>query len=118
MIEFLANYYGWGTQALSIVVGVVFLVHGWPKLSRGAGAGIWGGSRLAARAHGLVEVLAAFSVGFGFWTEWGAMAMVVVMLGALYHKIFRWKTGFSSSNGTGWEFDLVVLAGALAILLG
>ena len=39
------------------------------------------------------------------------------MLGAIYFKIFKWKMPFTSQTSTGWEFDLVLLAAGLVILV-
>jgi uncharacterized membrane protein YphA (DoxX/SURF4 family) len=67
---------------------------------------------------GLVECLAALAVIIGIHDEYAALALAAVMLGAMYHKIAKWKVPFTTHSNTGWEFDLVLLAGALAIALG
>ncbi|MEK7122472.1 MAG: hypothetical protein AAB855_01300, partial [Patescibacteria group bacterium] len=46
-------------------------------------------------------------------TTYGALALVVVMLGALYFKIFVWKKTFTEPGG--WELDSTLLAAALMI---
>ncbi len=48
---------------------------------------------------------------------YGAVLLIIVMLGAIYHKMFKWNTPFSALDKMGWEFDLVLLAANLAILL-
>ena len=119
MNEFLTNYAGWGTQALSLALGAVFIVHGWAKVKNPAMvAGIWGGSKALGAVHGFVEVAAGLAVALGLWASYGAIAMAVIMLGALWFKIVKWKTPFWAKDSTGWELDLVLLAGALTILLG
>ena len=40
----------------------------------------------------------------------------LVMLGALKLKIFKWKAPFSAHDKMGWEFDLILLAAAAALL--
>jgi len=38
----------------------------------------------------------------------------IILLGAIFH--IRWENGFFVSKG-GWEWDLVMLAGVLAIIV-
>lgn len=44
------------------------------------------------------------------WTvKQAAAALVVTMLGALYKKIFVWKTGFRGDESMGWYYELPYL---------
>jgi uncharacterized membrane protein YphA (DoxX/SURF4 family) len=38
------------------------------------------------------------------------------MLGALWHKMFKWKIPFLAADKTGWEFDFILLGAAIALL--
>ena len=119
MNTFLAQYYGLGSVALGIVLGVIFVVHGWPKAKNPAMmASFWWGSKTIAFLHGAAEVVAGVMVAVRWHAGYGAAFMVLIMLGAIYQKAFKWKTGFKSQTTTGWEFDLLILVGALAIILG
>jgi putative oxidoreductase len=53
----------------------------------------------------------------GLYAEIGALLVGLVMLGAIYHKIFVWHIPFSSMDKMGWEFDLILLGSAITILL-
>ena len=114
----LLAYGNLGMWLLRLVLGIVFLVHGVPKLQKpaqmaqGMGWPAWGISLL-----GLVEVAGALSVILGVYTQVGAALLGLVMLGALYFKISKWKTPFTAMDKMGWEFDLILLGAALAVLL-
>ncbi|MEX0833518.1 MAG: hypothetical protein WD276_06560 [Actinomycetota bacterium] len=50
-------------------------------------------------------------------TQLVAPAFMLIMLGAIFVKMTRFTTGFMSHQSTGWEFDLVLLAGGFLLLL-
>ncbi len=119
MTDFLFQFYGWGWYALTTVLGVIFLVHGYAKAKNpDMMAPFWWGSRKVSFLHGAGEIAAGLAVALNVGQLYGAAFIVLVMLGALYQHLFKWKTPFWSHTGTGWEFDLLILAGALMVLLG
>jgi putative oxidoreductase len=65
---------------------------------------------------GIVELLGAASVALGLFPEAGAILLVGVMIGAIYKKVFAWKTGFWGDDGQGWYYDLLYLVCSLVIL--
>ena len=88
----------------------MFLAHGWSKV-RGAkgfyqGLGVWEtGWSLAALT--------------GFLGHWAGLALAIIMVGALYMKIFKWQSPFTAMDKIGYEFDLTLLAlGIMLWLLG
>src|SRR3989338_10511271 len=99
-----------GLLILRVVLAVVFLYHGGAKLFK---------KEIPAsfRALGMLEVLGGISILLGFLTELSSIGLAIIMLGAIYFKIFKWKISFYSEKSTGWEFDLVLLAMALALLV-
>jgi len=122
----LASYADWGTLALRVVIGIVFMVHGWPKLTQArAMAAGWGEMMgLSARVgygwllvHGAVEVGGGVLLIVGALTQLVSLAFIVIMLGAIYFKLRVWKTGFMAQQTTGWELDLVLLAATALLLL-
>ncbi|MCC6934369.1 MAG: DoxX family membrane protein [Candidatus Yanofskybacteria bacterium] len=125
MMEFLSAYTGLGSIVLSVVLGVVFVVHGWPKLRNPGGiASALGLPKVAGLLHGFVEfaggivlVLSPF-IYLGQLFDWSAILLAVIMVGATYFKAVRWQIGFNGGNKMGWEFDVVILGGLLALLLG
>ena len=65
---------------------------------------------------GIVEGLAGLGLILGVYTQVSALVLSVVMLGAIYMKTMKWKVPFTTMTGTGWEFDLILLAANLFIL--
>lgn len=120
MVQYFDMYAGWGTMALRLVIAAVFLVHGWPKIKNPAGIAqaAWGGVKALGLLHGVVEVAGAVALVTGFYMREAALLLALIMVGAIYFKIAKWKLPFMAEQSTGWEFDLVLLGGLLAILLG
>lgn len=113
----LSAYGDWSLLALRIAVGAVFLVHGLPKLKNpGRVASGLGMSAGFGTLLGLAETLGGAAVLIGLWTQLGALALAVVMLGALYFKVVQWNLPFSATDKMGWEFDLALLASALVLM--
>jgi putative oxidoreductase len=42
--------------------------------------------------------------------------LILVMLGAIYKKIFVWHTGFWGEKASGWHYDLIFVVMNLVIL--
>ena len=104
----LTAYSDFGLLALRLAIGAIFLYHCRSKLKNlGSFMGFIG---LAELAGGTAQVL-------GFLTQLAALGLGIIMIGAIYKKINEWKIPFSSMTQTGWEFDLMLLAGCVALLL-
>ena len=105
------QYSSFGFWLLQVVVGAIFIVHGWPKMKNPSGiAQTLGAPKFVGFLQGLVEVVGGLLIIFNLVTQWVALLFALIMLGAIYFKVFKWKTGFFSHNATGWEFDLLLLA--------
>ncbi len=116
-LEALSVYGDWGFLALRVALAAVFLYHGFPKLRSPKGmAKNMQMPTIGPVLIGLVEVLSSLSLLFGVYPRWGALGIGVIMLGALFFKIFQWKVPFSAQDQMGWEFDLALLAAALLLL--
>lgn len=119
MVSFpsLLGYSSLALLGLRLVVAVAFVVHSKSKLKNPAhmAAGMkW--PKWAVQLLGLVELLAALAIATGLWYQVGALALAVVMIGAIYHKIVSWKTPYYAVDKMGWEYDLILLASSLLIL--
>jgi len=107
----------WGLLILRVFLGIIFVYHGFPKLSMPkAMAKGMGWSAGYVVLLGLVEFLSGLALVLGFYSEIAALLVGIVMLGALWHKIFKWKISFSEMDKAGWEFDLILLGAAIAVL--
>ena len=108
---------GLGLLILRLFLGFIFLYHSIPKLKmpKEMAKGM-GKSTGFVVLLGSVEFLSSLALIFGLFAEVGALLIGLVMLGALYHKWFVWKVPFSAMDKLGWEFDLILLGAAIAIL--
>jgi len=105
-----------GLFVLRVVVGIIFIVHGLPKIRKPE---MMGGMmpKSAVRLLGSVEVLSAVGLIVGYQMREAAALLSLIMIGAIYFKIFKWKTVFWAHQSTGWEFDLLLLAANVAVIL-
>lgn len=118
MFSQLSQYNDIGLFILRLGVAIIFLYHAWPKLinAKNMAQGM-GGSALMVFLLGLVEFLSGIGLITGFFVQLSALLLAIVMVGAIWMKITKWKVPFSAMDKTGWEFDLILLAANLAILL-
>jgi putative oxidoreductase len=103
---------------LRIFVGILFFLHGWPKMKNlkqtatwVAGAG-WGWSRGFAYAFSLLEFFGGLALVLGFLTRVVGILMVLEMIAT---TIFA-RTKLKKKLSGGWEIDLLFLAGASALV--
>lgn len=101
---------------LRLALGVVFLAHGPIKFVQtqafAAGLGL---TENQVRGIGALETLGAAAVILGAWEQVGAIFLMIVMLGAIYFKTQKWGKAFTGDGG--WEFEFMLLAAALVVLL-
>src|SRR3989344_7496539 len=107
----------WGLLVLRVFLGAIFFYHSIPKLKNpgmiGKGMG-WSSSSIFLL--GFVEFISSLALILGFYTEIGALLVGLVMLGAIYYKVSKWKIPFSAMDKMGWEFDLILLGAAAAVM--
>jgi putative oxidoreductase len=117
----LADYADWGLLSLRLVMGLIFFVHGWPKVTKPKQLAAAMGGKPAMVAfitvQGLVETLGGIALALGIFTQLIAIAFAIIMIGAIILKNTQWNTGFMAQQTTGWEFDLILLASAILLLL-
>jgi len=112
MLEGLLAYNDLGLFLLRLAVGAIFLYHSLGKLKKGKASGTM------MLVVGVVELLASLGLILGLYMQWSALLLAVVMIGAIWMKLTKWKMPFSAMDKIGWEFDLILLAANLAILFG
>ena len=99
------------------VLGIIFIVHGYPKLFKDfAGTAGWFDSvgikpaKFWVLVVGVVEFFGGIALIAGFATQLAALLIAVDMLGAIF--LVKRKMGFVN----GYEFDLTLLAMALSLM--
>jgi uncharacterized membrane protein YphA (DoxX/SURF4 family) len=101
---------------LQAVVGVIFMVHSLGKLKAPAQtASMYGMPSFVGLLHGLVELVGGVLLVVDMFEQYVGLVFAVIMLGAIFFKVVKWKVPFSAMDKTGWEFDLVLLAASLLI---
>lgn len=113
----------WAPVALRVALGLIFIVHGYPKLFKdfkGTAKFLEGISfkpgAFWALVLGVAEFFGGLAILFGLGTRIVAGVLIISMVVATLVKIVKWKTPFSTMSGMGWEFDLLILAGLITLL--
>lgn len=119
MFEQLTQYNNLGLLVLRLAVAIIFIYHAIPKLKNAKGmAQMVGMPAGMIFMLGAVELISSFGLVLGFYTQLAALLLGIVMVGAIGMKIMKWGVPFGAMDKTGWEFDLILLAANIAILLG
>ena len=112
----------WGLLSLRLALGIIFLYHGYLKLSNLSQTAQFfqnnvGFPGFIGYLVGFVEFFGGLFLILGILEKWASIGVGIIMLGALYFKIFVWKVPFFAMDKTGWEFDLILLASAISIFI-
>jgi putative oxidoreductase len=106
----------WALLILRLVIGAIFIYHGMLKWSMEDPNTMFTILKFAEPLGGLALIL-------GVLPQLAALGLSIIMLGAIYMKATGFGQGtldfagtFAPQGGTGWEFDLMILAGCLVIL--
>src|SRR3989344_6661424 len=114
----LLDYSNFGPLILRVALGLVFVIHGYPKLFGGfsqtvgffESVGIKPG-KFWVFVVGAVEFFGGIALILGFATQLAALLIAVNMIVAMV------KVKFQKGFVDGYEFDLVLLAMALSLIL-
>ncbi|MGZ3447416.1 MAG: DoxX family protein [Myxococcaceae bacterium] len=102
---------------LRLVVAIVFGASGYFHLRDPAGrAKSIELSPTATLAIGAAEALGSIGLVTGVLIQLAALGLILVGLGAIQKKAFKWKTGFWGEKASGWHYDLMLLAMNLVIV--
>src|SRR2546429_5989630 len=96
---------------LRIMVGIVFMTSGWKHLRdpEGRSKDI-GTSKGFTIFLGAAELAGSLGVIFGVLAQPAAIALILIMLGAIQNKIFVWGTAVWGKSGTnGWSYDTILV---------
>ena len=128
--ELFAPFHDLAILILRLFVGVIFIVHGWPKLNPRSpmkGVAGFGGflkqmgvplPMFLAWVVALLETVGAVLLFLGLGTRILAAGFAINMLVAiLLAKIRFLRVGFTAQQATGWEFDFLILGVSLALFI-
>ncbi|MBI2591349.1 MAG: DoxX family protein [Candidatus Brennerbacteria bacterium] len=118
MFEQLTQYNDIGLLILRLAVAAIFIYHAMPKLKNAKGmAQMVGMPAGMVFMLGIIEIVAPFGLIVGFYTRLAALLLAMVMVGAIYFKTAKWHVPFGAMDKTGWEFDLILLAASILLLI-
>jgi putative oxidoreductase len=110
MFPLLARFTDLGLLLLRLMVGLVFANSGYSHLKAPATrAKSIGMSKPFTIFLGAAEVAGGLGVATGVLTQLAAFGLIVIMLGAIWKKIFAWHTGFWGEKASGWHYDLILI---------
>lgn len=106
-----------GLLLLRLMVAIVFVPSGWGNLTdpQGRSKSI-GMSKAFTIFLGVAEVAGGLGIAFGVLTQLAAIGLILVMMGAIWKKMFVWHTGFWGDKGSGWHYDLMFIVMNLVIV--
>jgi putative oxidoreductase len=112
---------GYAPTVLRVVLGIVFIAHGWAKLQNGPANFAGFLTTLNVPLPGLMAwVVTILELGGGILLVVGALTRIVALLFALEMVgttlLVKTDVGFVAQQAAGAELDLALLAGVLAIL--
>jgi putative oxidoreductase len=117
MFPQLTRFVDFGLLALRLMVAVVFVSSGWSDATKAEDRSkSIGMSKGFTVFLGVAELAGGLGVAFGVLTQLAALGLILVMLGAIYKKIFVWHTGFWGEKASGWHYDLIFVVMNLVIL--
>ncbi len=65
---------------------------------------------------GAAETAGSIALVTGFLAQWAAPGLILIMLGAISMKVFKWHTGFWGEKSMGWHYELLMIAMNLTIM--
>jgi putative oxidoreductase len=120
MNNYNASSSAWGPTVLRLVVGIVFVAHGWQKIHMGVHtvAGFMGNIGIPAPTVSAavliaVEFLGGIALILGLGTRWVALLLAFDMVVAIL--AVHLKNGFFLP--TGYEFALTLLVASISLAL-
>ena len=107
----------WGLLFLRIMVGATYVDSGFNDLkdlrARSTSIGL---PRSFTAFLAVAELAGGAALILGVLQQLAAIGLILVMLGAIYKKIFVWKLSFWGNGGLGWSYDLTLISVLLVIL--
>ena len=106
-----------GLLLLRWMVAAIFIASGWDDLKSPAERAKSIGQSLAFTMFlGVAEVAGGLGIVFGVLTQFAALGLIMIGLGAIYKKIVVWHIGFWGEKTYGWHYDLMLILVNLVII--
>ena len=103
-------------MGMRAAIGVIFIVHGAGKFNEGFVGFLTGGLGLPAEMQipiALAEMVPGILLLIGIFTRMSASLLSIVMIGAIFYV----KQAGSLTGERGVEFDLILLASCLVVIV-
>lgn len=116
-LPFLAKFADIAFLLLRLMVGFVFFTSGWNHIAdpEARSKSIEMSKRFTLFL-GILECAGALGVMAGVLTQLAAIGLILIMLGAIQRKVFKWRTGFWGKHGTdGWSYEITIIVMNLVI---
>ena len=104
------------SMGMRATIGVIFIVHGAGKFNEGFAGFLTGVLGLPAEMQipiALAEMVPGILLLIGIFTRMSASLLSIVMLGAIFYV----KQAGSLTGERGFEFDLILLAACLVVIV-
>ena len=116
MFPQLAQFTDLSLLLLRLMVAAVFMTSGWAHVKDPKGRAESIGMTPAFTIFlGVAELAGGLGVALGVLTQFAALGLILLMLGAIHRKIFVWHTGFWGEKASGWHYDLMLVLMNLVI---
>ena len=116
MFPQLAQFTDLSLLLLRLMVAAVFMTSGWAHVKDPKGRAKSIGMTPAFTIFlGVAELAGGLGVALGVLTQFAALGLILLMLGAIHRKIFVWHTGFWGEKASGWHYDLMLVLMSLVI---
>jgi len=108
----------WSFFILRLILGLLMIIHGWPKIKNIKGTAEWMSSSgfkpgiFWAIVVSLVEFVGGIFLVFGFLTQIIALLLTIQFLIIIFWKIKKHERLIG-----GFELDLIILATSIVLLL-
>jgi len=110
-------YADWSLLLLRLVLALVFGSSGFSHLRRPKERAASIGMSVPFTIFlGAAELAGATALAVGVLADWAALGLILVMLGAIYKKAVKWKTGFWGEKSIGWHYEVLLIAMNLMIV--
>ena len=117
MFPQLAEFTDLALLLLRLMVAAVFLASGWGHVSKSeARSKSIGMSQGFTIFLGIAELAGGLGVAFGVLTQLAAIGFILIMLGAIWKKVFVWHIDFWGEKNSGWHYELMMIVMNLVIL--